>query len=240
MARPRTFAHRFLVTTSGDYLTCADYKSLGGAGSASASQDTTDARASSTRTGGALLVASGVVFTLLNTVAESLYPGYSVGKDALSTLGGVGAPTMLLWDGQLMLSGLMTLLGTYLLFVRGRPAELVKGRLAKAVYFLPPLGTILVSLVPWNTVIAVHSLGAFVTFVFGGIAAVYSSRFTPRPLSYLSLVLGLTTLLSIPFLGSGLYLGFGGVERLVVYPYVIWGIAFGAYWAGATAPGLLS
>jgi hypothetical membrane protein len=142
---------------------------------------------------------------------------------------------MLLWDGQLLASGLMALTGTYLLFTKGLAANDVRRRVARALYFVPCLGTITVSLVPWNTIIELHTLGAFVTFVFGGIAAVYSSRFVRGPFRYLALVLGALTLLSLPFLGGGPYLGFGGVERLVVYPYGLWGISFGAYWMGRSA-----
>jgi hypothetical membrane protein len=115
---------------------------------------------------------------LLNTVAESIYPDYSVRTDALSVLGGRGQPTTLLWDGQLFVSGVLAALGVFLLLSRGAVPQLAKHRLVKVVYLLPPAATIVVSLVPWNTVIAIHTLAAFTTFLFGGISAIYAFRFT--------------------------------------------------------------
>lgn len=50
---------------------------------------------------GSLLVAGGLVFLLFNTVAEGLYPNYSVASDSLSALGYIGANTSLLWNVQL-------------------------------------------------------------------------------------------------------------------------------------------
>jgi hypothetical membrane protein len=195
--------------------------------------DPADRRLRDTRLAGALLASSGVVFMLLNTVAESIYPDYSVRTDALSVLGGTGQSTTLLWDGQLFVSGVLAALGVYLLLSRGAVPQLAKRRLVKVVYLLPPAATIVVSLVPWNTVIAVHTLAAFTTFLFGGISAIYAFRFTRPPFRFLSVILGSVALLSLPFLlQSSSYLGFGGFERLVVYPVVLWQIAFGAYWMG--------
>ncbi len=201
--------------------------------SAKSTSNLSDEQLRQTRRGGALLAFSGVVFMILNTVAESIYPDYSVRSDALSTLGGIGQSTTVLWDGQLFVSGVLGVLGLYLLLFQGSVAQLVKGKLVKIVYFLPALGTIVVSLVPWNTIGAIHALAALIVFVFGGISAIYAFRFTKSPFRYLSVVLGSITLLSIPFLASDSYLGFGGFERLVVYPFALWGIAFGAYWMGS-------
>ncbi|HXQ93411.1 MAG TPA: hypothetical protein VN739_10435, partial [Nitrososphaerales archaeon] len=61
------------------------------------------------------------------------------------------------------------------------------------------------------------------------ISAIYAYRFTKSPFRYFSITLGVISLVAIPFLGYSSLLGFGGIERLVVYPYTIWGIAFGAY-----------
>jgi len=96
-------------------------------------------------------------------------------------------------------------------------------------YFLPPIGTIIVSIFPENTILVMHSLGALIAFVFGAVSAIYAYRFTKSPFRYFSILLGVISLFAIPLLGDSSLLGFGGIERLVVYPYIIWGIAFGAY-----------
>ena len=57
------------------------------------------------------------------------------------------------------------------------------------------------------------------------------SRLVRPPFRYVSIALGMITLLTL-FPGSlllGTVLGFGGTERLVAYPIVAWTMAFGTY-----------
>jgi hypothetical membrane protein len=88
---------------------------------------------------------------------------------------------------------------------------------------------LLVSLFPENSILAIHATGAFIVFVFGAISAIYSFRFTKSPFRYFSILLGMISLAALPLLADSSLLGFGGAERLVVYPYTIWALAFGAY-----------
>lgn len=67
---------------------------------------------------GSLLFVGGAVVWLVDTLAESLYPNYSVMRDALSTLGEVHAPTRWLWNSATILLGVLWLVGVVLLFVR--------------------------------------------------------------------------------------------------------------------------
>src|ERR1700730_13378069 len=64
---------------------------------------------------GALLLSSGIIFTIFNTIAESIYPNYNVGINALSDLGAVGQSTRYLWDGQLLATGILTFVGMWIL-----------------------------------------------------------------------------------------------------------------------------
>ena len=182
------------------------------------------------RRAGALLISSGIIFTILNTVAESVYPNYSVRTNALSDIGALGHSTTLLWDGQPFASGVLALVAVVLLVFRSSLSEFLESKPIKLLYFLPPVGTIIASIFPENSILAIHTLGAFIVFVFGAISAIYAYRFTKSPFRYFSVLLGVISLFAIPLLGDGLFFsGFGGMERLVIYPYTIWGIAFGAY-----------
>lgn len=186
-----------------------------------------------TKISGSLLFLSGLVFFVFNTISESLYPNYDPKTNALSDLGAVGAPTRYLWDGQLLVSGVVGLVGIYLLFYRSNWGSGVRRRrLTGIFYFLPAVGMTIVSLFPENYNILVHTLGAFLTFLFGGVSAVYAYRLTKPPFRYLSVILGLITLISTFALGSAETIGFGLVERLVVYPFGIWSVAFGIYLMG--------
>jgi len=43
------------------------------------------------------MLAGGIVNIVLNTIAEGIYPNYSLRTNALSDLGALEAPTALLW-----------------------------------------------------------------------------------------------------------------------------------------------
>jgi hypothetical membrane protein len=180
------------------------------------------------RRAGALLLSSGIIFTIFNTIAESIYPNYNIGTNALSDLGAIGQPTAILWDGQLFVSGLVTLLGMWILVFKSSFAPKISFP-AKILFLLTGIGTIMVSLFPENTIIALHDTGALVSFLAGGLSSIYSYKFTKSPFRFFVLLLGLATLLAIPLLGSHPIVGFGGTERLIVYPTIIWGTAIGGY-----------
>ena len=186
-------------------------------------------RVRNTRRAGALLLSSGIIFVIFNTIAESIYPDYSVRADALSDLGALGHPTTFLWNGQLFVCGVLSLVGMSLIVFRSSLSEFVPGKSLRILFLLPSFGTLIVSLFPENTILAIHSFGSFTVFVFGAISAIYAFKITKSPFRYFSLILGLISLVAIPLLADSSLLGFGGMERLVVYPYTIWGIGFGAY-----------
>ena len=185
-----------------------------------------------TRLAASLLFAGGVLFLIMNTVAEAMYPNYSVGADALSDLGALGAPTRFLWDGQLFATGVLTLAGIWILFFKSSFTQRVgmkRKNIVSVIYLLPAVGSIIVSLFPENYIHAVHLLSALITFVMGGVSALYAYRFTSAPYRYFSAALGAISLVSIFLLGTGARFGFGLDERLVVYPFVIWVVTFGSY-----------
>ncbi len=174
--------------------------------------------------GGALFFAAGTQFLIINTIAESVYPNYSVRLNFLSDLG-VGQQTALMWNASLLLLGILVILGSYYLFRgTGRRKFLVP-------FLLAGLGPIVVAIFNENTIIAVHAIGAFMSFIFGGVSAILSYRLTRAPFSYFSTILGAVTLVAIVLFTTGQYLGMGvgGMERMIVYPELIWLVSFGAY-----------
>src|SRR5206468_1610303 len=79
-----------------------------------------------------------------------------------------------------------------------------------------------------------HSIVSFITFLFAALSAILACRVLRPPLSYLSVLLGVRSLLPL-----GLYipkndfdLGNGGMEHMIVYPVLAWGIGFGGYLLG--------
>ncbi len=78
---------------------------------------------------------------------------------------------------------------------------------------------------------SIHSLFSLLTFLSIGIFAVLAYRVVKPPMSYFSLVAGIMTLAATVLFTSGAYLGLGpgGMERMIVYPVLLWAIGFGAY-----------
>jgi hypothetical membrane protein len=188
-----------------------------------------------TKLSGILLVSSGIVFLIFNTIAEASYPGYSISTNALSDLGALGSPTQFLWNGQLLIAGSLSFIGMLSLFLKSSwSLGLGRRRLTAILFALPTTGTIIVSLFPENYIPAIHFSGALTTFILGIASVLYCYRLTTPPFRYFAIVLGMTCLVGFALLGAGPSIGFGLAERMVVYPYVIWNTCFGSYLVSAS------
>lgn len=181
----------------------------------------------------------GVVFMGIIT-AEIFYGSfYSISQSMISTLGSspppdsiIREPSAGIFDSAMILSGIAISIGAYLLRktseMKLTVAILLTGIGVAGVGFFPAFHAIL------------HPISALLAFGAGGISALLASRNTLTPFSYVSLALGMVSLL---FLFSGLFLswlvvpvlGAGGAERWVAYPIMIWLIGFGGYLMNSTA-----
>ena len=202
--------------------------------------------ANSTRTlkiAGVLALLAAAQWVLLVIVAETQYPNYVIQQHFLSDLGAtcqrglvpiacvIVFPSSLIWDSTLSLMGLLSLVSAVLFYAATRK------RGFSILFGLWGLGAFIAGVVP-ETLLSVHELASTLAFVGGSLAAIVAYRFLPSPLKYLSVVLGLLSFASLivlifegPFYRwNGIFgLGVGGIERMVVYPIIIWEIALGAY-----------
>lgn len=188
---------------------------------------------------GALVIFGVVQFLLLLIVAESLYPDFSIAENVISDLG-VGS-TALLFNSSVFLCGLTLVAGAY--FVH----RVFKYRLLFIFLVLTGVGAMGVGLFPMNHLVP-HSTAATIAFFFGSLSAIVSYKLQKSPLSYFSVVLGGLSLAALVLfifclrctLGGGhacsacLGLGPGGIEHLIVYPTLLWGISFGGYLIGSS------
>jgi hypothetical membrane protein len=166
-------------------------------------------------------------------VAEAVYPNYNVSENYISDLGVWSQTSAAIFNPSVVLSGLLTLGGAF--FVQ----KAFRKRGFSAVIALSGLGALLVGFFPENTVLVngvpvVHSIAALVSFIFGPIAAIASYRVTASPFKYFSVILGAASLIALLFFfatfsSNFLGLGAGGMERMIVYPTVLWTICFGGY-----------
>ncbi|WP_063492907.1 DUF998 domain-containing protein [Saccharolobus solfataricus] len=162
---------------------------------------------------GYLILVGVSQFLLFFTVSEILYPNYSVKYNYISDLG-VGG-TAIIFNTSIVIMGILVIISSLLLRVNYSP-----------LVFLVGLGAALVGIFPENTGFP-HLIAALITFLFGGIGAI----FTSIRRNYFWTILGLITLASLVLYILKDYgpLGPGGMERIIVYPEIIWGISFGTY-----------
>ncbi len=175
---------------------------------------------------GALLFLASVQFLLFLVITEALYPGYSVSQNYISDLG-VGS-TALLFNTSVFILGILTLAGTY--FVH----RVFTFKLFTLFLVLTGIGAMGVGLFPEDAG-AIHGIFAMITFLFGGLSAVVSYKFTKPPLSYFSVILGVMALVALVLFASGTYLGLGvgGMERMIAHPALLWGVSFGSSLMGS-------
>lgn len=170
---------------------------------------------------GSVLVVGPAQFLLVLLVGAAVVPGYSVHGNAISDLG-VAPATALLFNASVFLAGAANAAAGWLAYrSHGR-------RWLLAVFVLAGLGSMSVGVFPENTG-APHLVAALVSFVFLNLEAVacgLRARGPLRPFGVLAGVAGLAALAA--FLGGSFGpFGFGGVERVVVYPVLLWLLAYG-------------
>ncbi len=186
---------------------------------------------------GAAIFVGSLQFGIFLVVSEILYSaygagGYSVSTNYVSDLGatcpGGGAcyipPSSVLFDASTALLGVLLIVGAY--FIR----RAFRWTPATVLLALAGIGALGVGLFPETTGIF-HSIFALIAFLFAGLSAVVTARFQKKPMSYFSIILGLTTLamLVLFVVGVNLGLGNGGIERMVIYPVLFSFVGFGGH-----------
>ncbi len=84
-----------------------------------------------------------------------------------------------------------------------------------------------------------HGVASLIAFLFSGLSAIFSvicsrtheTKLLKMPFSFITVILGVMCLGALVlFIGKiDLGLGVGGMERMIVYPVLIWGAGFGCY-----------
>ncbi len=172
---------------------------------------------------GIFLFLGAFQFSVLLLVAEALRPTYSVHTNYISDLG-VG-PNNYIFNDSIVFLGAFAFISAIILLLERRKTFL------PYIIMLVGIGAAGVGLFPENTG-AVHGYFADITFIASGIAAIMASySYVKGPFRVFSPIIGLIILASIflyidkHFLG----LGVGGMERMIVYPTLLWALTFSGY-----------
>ena len=183
------------------------------------------------RAGTILFVGVGQ-FAFCFALAEIYYPGYDVSVQTISDLGATCKggvckfvqPSSDIFNASIVLLGVMLLFTAYFLW---------KGCGSKALTLFEGLSGIgCIGVGTFNESYgAAHVFFSAFTFFSIGIQALFVFKVAKAPFSYFSAVAGVITLVALVLYGTDTYLGLGqgGMERMIVYPVLIGGLAFGGY-----------
>jgi hypothetical membrane protein len=185
---------------------------------------------------GVLLIVSEIIYSNgTNSFGHGYGYAYSVATNYVSDLGAncpsSGAcyipPSAWLFDTSIALLGLLLILGAFLLH------RAFKWMPATVLVALAGVGALGVGLAPETTGIW-HDIFSLVVFLFAGLSAIATYRFQKKPMAYFSVILGAMTLVALVLYIPGIYLGLGpgGMERMVVYPSLLWAVGFGGHLMG--------
>jgi hypothetical membrane protein len=187
---------------------------------------------------GVLFFIAVTQFILGLTIAEALYPGYSISGNYISDLG--TGPSAMVFNSSIFLLGLLSAIGTY--FLRRIPDL----KTVNVLLFLSAIGAMGAGVITQDYTIA-HAAASSTAFFFSGLSAIVSAKVLKKPFSLISIVLGAMTigalgLFSIGIVTSGsmtsdiaydsifyLGLGPGGMEHMIVYPVLMWLAGFSGY-----------
>ena len=189
-------------------------------------QATTDR---SRRLAGLALFVLAAQFMTVIMLGASIAPNYDDSAGAISDLGVIAA-TAPLFNASLIIVGVLNVVGGWLLYRVHRRAWCL------AAFGLAGIGAIGAGVFPLDTG-AMHSLSALLGFVFLNVEAIMVGTLIHgwlRPISFLAGAIGLVFVVLMAVGDSGNAaafgpIGHGGTERMIVYPAMIWLIAFGGY-----------
>jgi len=179
---------------------------------------------------GAFIFVAVTQFILGVIVSEALYPGYSIANNYISDLG-VGPPSNII-NSSIFLMGLLLLIAAYFLH------RAFNFTMLTVTFVLTAVGEMGVAIFTKDAGM-LHSVAALIFFLFSGLSAIFSVicshvhkfELVKMPFSAMSIVLGLTTLGGLALFVGKIYfgLGGGGMQRMVLYPILMWLAGFGGY-----------
>jgi hypothetical membrane protein len=186
---------------------------------------------------GALLFVAAAQFLVGMLFAEALYPGYSISGNYISDLGAtcngifpnagvcvIHQPTANIFNSSVILLGVLLVIAAYVFW------RSLGWKIFAILVLLTGIGAMGVGVFPETAPVA-HEITSDIAFIFAGISAIWGYRLTKAPMSYFSVILGVVSLVAIVlFTANVLFgLGVGGMERMIVYPVILWAVGFGSY-----------
>jgi hypothetical membrane protein len=179
---------------------------------------------------GALIFVAVTQFVLSVIISEALYSGYSISANYLSDLG-VGSSSII-FNSSVFLMGLLLIIGAYFLH------RAFNFTMLTLMFVLTAIGSIGVGIFTLDAGM-IHRVASLFFFLFSGLSAIFAVvcsyvhgfKLMKMPFSVIAVILGLTELGGFVLFVGGIYfgLGVGGMQRMVLYPVLMWLAGFGGY-----------
>lgn len=171
-----------------------------------------------------------VQFVLAVIICEVLYSGYSVGQQFISDLGNwsLAGNYAAIFNASIIIAGILGVASAY--FIQ----KAFKNRLFTSLLMISTFCYILVGVFAEDISMPMHGIFARIGLILGLGATFMTYKFVKSPLSYAPIILGGMIIVAVVLQASGNYLGLGlgGIERLEIYPSLLWGLVFDAYLIG--------
>jgi hypothetical membrane protein len=191
------------------------------------------ARLSNQKIAGIILFLGAFGFILALQISEFIDGSkYNASTNYISDLGTYcpssgpcqNLPSHNLFDISVFLVGVAIVLGSFFLY------RAFKNLLFSGLLILSGIGAMGVGVFPENYPLE-HGIFSLVVFLFGGLAAIDAYKIERKPFSYFSIPIGAFSVIMLVLYAFGYYLGLGpgGMERIVAYPELLWGVALGAH-----------
>jgi len=181
-----------------------------------------------TRLAGYSVFVGAAQFLILMIVAEAIYPGYSVSQNYISDLGNPrlapSTPHATIFNTSIILLGLLLIIGGSILAYKERG---VTGRLLGVLVAISGLGAAGVGFFPEGSPYDLHVISSLIVFLFASLASYPASLYRGHrsPLWGALGTIGLVAL-ALYIAKDYMCLGWGGMERMIVYPNLMWALGF--------------
>jgi hypothetical membrane protein len=182
------------------------------------------------RTLGVFLFIGAAQFVLGLLIAEFLYPGYNASANYISDLGAtchdksciIYQPSAYIFNTSIFIFGCIVFFVSYFIWRE------FQNCMISPLFTITGMGMIGVGLFP-ETAGIFHTIASFITFFFGGLSAIGTYKLANPPFAYLSVIMGMISLIVLALFGSKIFLGLGpgGMERMIAYPLLIWVLGLG-------------
>jgi len=171
-----------------------------------------------------------VQFILVVIICEAVYSGYSVGQQYISDLGNwsLAGNYAAIFNVSIIFAGTLGVASAY--FIQ----RAFKNRLFASLLIITSICDVLLGVFAEDVSMPVHGISALIGLIFGLGATFMTYKFVKSPLSYAPIILGGMIIVAVVLQASGNYLGLGlgGIERLEIYPSLLWGLGFDGYLIG--------